>query len=197
MTWMECPACRRRWTGLVADDCPVCSGEGRLPLARGAMEKHGAEVASMAVELGIETRSRNDLGQRLDLGQARRNQTKTVERMRGILLARTGEQSVLGPRKVLTIAQVRDRAAKAAQEYHPEAAEAFDTPVLVWTSDDRPLAHGGIPGFSAGGFVAHLMRVADPQDPLALDGTRGRAQKRWAAARRAEALAGTLPLFDI
>jgi len=186
----------------VAADCPICDGTGILVLGRGAMEKHGPEVASLAVEVALETRSRADLGQQHpDLTEARRNQSRTVAKMRQVgLLARAdtyGQQQGLRKLKAMTIAQVKAAAAVVAPEFHPEAMGYLSRPVLEWTSDDRPLASGGIPGFSAGGFVAHLVRVADPQDPLTLEGTRLRAQKRTAAARRAEALAGTLPLFDI
>ncbi len=198
MTIRLCPSCARLVDMIPPPDCPICGGVGHLVLGRGGMDKHGATVCSLAVEMALEKQARADLGHRYqDLGLARANQTKTVEEMRKVgLLAKTGTDSGRSVIKSMTIAEHRERAAVLAGATR-EDTRRLSTPRLDWDVDDRPLAAGGPPGFSSGGFVAHLTRVNDPQDPLAMGGIAEQARKRVKDRRYAAVLANLIPLFDI
>lgn len=154
-----CPACARDWVGLVRDDCPVCQGEGRLALGRGAMEKHGPEVASLAVEEALETRARMDLGAGLDMGQARANQTLTVEKMRKVGLLAPTDAARPGKLRVLTAPQVEARRALPGEGNN--GAGPLEVDAGRWTSADRPASN--MSGFLCGTYVNRLVLADDDQ----------------------------------
>lgn len=193
MTRRVCPACQRRWAGLVADDCPICAGTGTLDLGRAAVQTKSAEAASLAAELILETTARQDLAATSTqhappIDVARRHLTEAVDKMRRAgLLARTPEPSpttVRGPFN-------RDQAERRALAISGAARSdlyLLHRPALELQPDDRPLAAGGIPGFSAAGYVAHHVRVADPRYPFG-PSTRDVWTGRYATHRAAKALA--------
>lgn len=49
-----CPACARRYAGLVAHDCPVCAGRGVLTLGAAALHHYDTPAVARAVDLFLE-----------------------------------------------------------------------------------------------------------------------------------------------
>lgn len=58
-----CPSCSRRFAGLVDPDCIICQGRGLLLLGAAAVEQHGAEQVSLAVEIVLEKLARHSLAE--------------------------------------------------------------------------------------------------------------------------------------
>lgn len=196
MTARVCPACQRRWSGLVDPDCPVCSGSGRLLLGAASLARHGAEVTSRAVEYALEAAARMSLASPiLDVEGGRRALTDTVAQLRasGVLAREGGTGPARG--RVQTTKAVHAAAARQTPGYASGDAARLDTPALDWAPDDRPMSGGGQPGFSLAFHLCSLSRVADRFDPMATS-VRDLTSGRYVSGKVAERVARTLPLFN-
>lgn len=121
-----CPACARRWSGLVDPQCPVCAGSGVLVVTRGATGQYGAEAASLAVEVALE-------------GQARWSAFRAPGDYRAGCRALTAGVRHMQGNGLLSREQPRP----------PAGAD------LEWTpAPDRPQAAADSPGFRLGFFAA-------------------------------------------
>ncbi|RIJ76595.1 hypothetical protein D1871_11010 [Nakamurella silvestris] len=163
-----CPACARRLTMLVEDDCPICGGTGVLALGAAGLARHPAEVASRAIEIALEGIAKESLAAAgPDMTVARRHLTRGVgELTKAGLIAKTPQPEPLHLAARLSTEDIKTEARRMNRK-HPADDAVLDAPALAWEPDDRPLAAGGIPGFSAAGYIANLARVCDPLDPLA------------------------------
>lgn len=200
MTARMCPACARRWGMLIDDACPICSGLGVLQLGRGATGKYGPEAVSVAVEYALEGQARRALASNpQDTGNARAALTDGVAQLRARgMISRNAEGGPLNRRVPTTVPKIRSTAARITPGYQDQDGQACETRTLEWPPNDRPMAAGGIPGFSLGFFTCNLARAADPLDPLNPKHTvQALTGARWTASKRAEMLAqAAIPLFD-
>jgi hypothetical protein len=181
---------------VVDPDCPVCSGTGTLVLGP-ALSLYGADVASRAVEYGVEAAAREAMSLvpgAAAITAARYAVTVTVAKMRvASLLAYETSRAGPLPATRLDRHEIHDRARSLTVGYETGDSAALDAPPLLFDPDDRPLAHGGIPGFSVAGYVCHMSRAADPVDPLApTAATRELAHSRTVLHHRAQVLASAV-----
>ncbi|MBM9467247.1 hypothetical protein [Nakamurella leprariae] len=192
---------------MIAEDCPICQGQGRLELGRPALAQAartgGPEAVALAVDYALEVQARKDLApQHPDWLRARTNLARVVAALRARgLLAPT--PSPIDPSSVLPaqhprppIEQVRATAKHLTPGYQRGDHERLYAPApCQYGPDERPTEHGGIPGFSAAGFIAHLTRVCDPVDPVdPHTSTRHRAQSRDRQGRFAKVLVSAAAL---
>jgi len=162
-----CPACARRDGGVTAADCPICHGEGQLYLGAAALVHHPAVVVAMAVELYFEAVARIALAGDPSAHGLRTARTSLAEA--GDDLIRTG---LLAYRPHVTSSPAtrspypQATAAALVPAHHPADTARLAAPPVQFAADERPLGFGGLPGFSAAGYLAYLSRAADPLDPL-------------------------------
>lgn len=173
-----CPACARRYAGLIAADCPVCSGLGVLTLGAAALHHHEAPAVARAVELYLEHHA-GRTADTLPLGQHRPALRAAVDELRvaGVLASSadaTGERAHQ-PRTVVSPPRVVELDAhRLAKQL---GAATTITLLEALKAGPGPLARAR-PSYladpatwtSANGHRAHLSRVADPVDPLGPDG---------------------------
>lgn len=189
-----CPGCARRDTMLVDPDCPICDGTGVLHLV--PLVKYSDEVIADAVEYALEAAARDVQARNpasVITGEAQQALRGTVAALRAV--------------KVIAPAPVpRERPAprpSGARERHELAtrlagtagvrpsvsdAQVLAAPPVDWWRVTRPLDRGGIPGFSAAGYVCAIARAVDPYDPLRRD-PRADSAARVKRRREAESLA--------
>ncbi len=194
-----CPACSRRHNQHIADDCPVCLGDGFLVLGRPALLRYPADVVSKAVEYALESQARKDLTVPLpNLALARQHLTAMVHQLRKAGLLAVGDVAAPTPVHAqtgrLSGREQHTAAKRLVPGYVAGSAALLDAPPVEFDPDDRPLASGGLPGFSSAGFICHLSRVADPLDPLTTS-TRQLVDTRRVGDRTGRVLAQTQPLF--
>lgn len=65
-----CPACSRRYAGLIDPDCVICAGVGALTLGAAGLHKNDPAVAARAVEIYLEVTARHAL-KSLPIGEPR------------------------------------------------------------------------------------------------------------------------------
>jgi len=173
-----CPACQRRYAGLIDPACPVCAGLGVLTLGAAALHHHEAPAVARAVELYLEHHAAQAAGT-LPLGQHRPHLEATVAELRvaGVLASTadaTGERAHQ-PRTLVSPPRVVELDAhRLAKQL---GATTTITLLEALRAGPGPLARAR-PSYlahpsewtSANGHRAHLARVADPVDPLGPDG---------------------------
>ncbi len=172
-----CPACARRYAGLVAPDCPICSGQGALGL--GAAGLAGAEPAAVArgVELYLEGRATAAAGLSPPQQRAAVEAAAHELRIAGLLAGAQdrARPSSAGPRHPAgpvadSVAESKARQLSAQLGATPTAATARalapdnTTPLALARRRGSPFAHA-----SASGHRSWLARACDPLDPLGPD----------------------------
>lgn len=195
-----CPACQRRYAGLVAADCAVCQGLGVLNLGAAALAHYDAAPVARAVELYLEAHARRHRHE-LPLGQHRQGLESAVDELRiaGVLAApHEGGTPARAP--IPTDAA----SARVAELDSYRVARALGTPVTTIVVaalaappvDDlaqvRP-RDGRAPTGSANGHRSALATAADPLDPLG-DDTAVIAATRYADTHRANVIAAAVPV---
>jgi len=172
-----CPACSRRYGGLVDGTCPLCDGLGVLILGAAALTTQPAPVIARAVELYLEAHAHRYTSE-LPPGDARQQALEAARddlRHTGVL---SGPADVTRPPGHVdtppdpaspTVAEHRahtyTRTALRAplQPRHLTALAAPPGDVV----DVKPRT--GLPVGSANGHRSALATIADPIDPLGPD----------------------------
>lgn len=194
-----CPACSRRYAGLIAPDCPVCQGLGVLTLGAAALHHFEPAAVARAVELYLEAKARQSR-QELPLGQHRQALEAHVDELRvaGVLAtigdtaghpARTPVPQDASSARVAELDAYRATKALGAR---PDTAvlnalAAPELPLeLARPRDGRP------PQASATGHPSAIATIADPIDPLGPDS--GELElTRDARTHRARVIAASVP----
>lgn len=173
-----CPACQRRYAGLVAPDCVVCQGLGVLTLGAAALHHYDPAPIARAIELYLETNARRTRTE-LPLGLHRAALEVSVDELRlaGVLATVTDSAGTPAhaPRpQDATAPHVAELDAYRATRnlgQHPDTAtlEALrpDTqPIPLHRARPRD---GRPPQASATGHPSALATIADPIDALGPD----------------------------
>jgi len=186
MTARACPACARRYTMVIAPDCPICAGAGTLTLGR-TVAQYGAETVSRSVELTLELAARDVMAAGGTIDQGRAALSAAVANLRRVGLL--GTEPTRPPAGRLTVDVVNATAAALTDGYRPDLPYAVDAPPLTpYRPDDRPHAAGTIPGFSNAGYISSMTRVSDPLD-IATRSTQVHAAQTARTEQRATILA--------
>ena len=165
-----CPACARRWAGLVSADCAVCGGEGVLVFAAAALHYHRPEAISRAIELHLERRTREHL-QHVPYGERADALSVVVDELR---LAR-----VVAPRSEAPGTLVHPRLAGEVSRTVAEAeavrfasvlgspptegdVAALAAPPESLREHRRTSRRPGPPQVSSTGYTTATARAADP-----------------------------------
>lgn len=181
-----CPACSRRYAGLVAPDCPVCQGIGTLTLGPPILNALPPQAAARAIELRLEQVARQTQAT-YPIGHPAHAETleQTVRDLtyRGCLAdplltpsAPVHDAAPSHHAVVRAIAsghrpeQVWDQLATNFDKIPgPEAARhihALDAPPTIHGRDDRPHANGQLPRVSTNGSHSSMAQATDPWHPL-------------------------------
>lgn len=195
-----CPACARRYAGLVDPDCPVCQGLGVLNLGAAALHNFDPAPVARAVELYIETRAQR-VRQELPLGQHRDALEAAVDELRlAGVLSSTADAS---GRPAHARQPVDSASARVAELDAYRAARTLGTPVStrVTRSLDAPLIpleaarprDGRPPQASATGHRSATATIADPIDPIGPDSGELELALRT-ATHSARVIAAAVPL---
>lgn len=202
MSCRTCPACARRYAGLVDPDCVVCDGVGVLALHPVALHRSDPAVIARAVELYLEAGARQAAtgDEPATYGLERTNAlAAAVDQLR---LARVIDNPpgvpTSGPSYVPEGVERRaydSDAFRAAAHLGviPRGVDAanLDAAPVVYDADARPRATGLLPQVSAAGHQGFLARAADPTDALGPD-TRAEVYARQATDRAAHAVAAAV-----
>ena len=195
-----CPACARRYAGLVAPDCPICQGLGVLSLGAAATATHTPAAVSRAIELYLEThaaRQRNEL----PLGLHRDALADAVDELRlaGVLSSphdpadtNTHPTAPTSPDAIRPIELDAYRYARTTLNttITTTAIHALAAPPTTDLTTVRP--RNGPPTGSANGHTSALATTADPIDPLSVD-TAVITADRYADHYRARVIAEAIP----
>ena len=195
-----CPACARRYAGLVAPDCPVCRGLGVLSLGAPALHTYNPAPVARAVELYLEATAQRTRAE-LPLGQHREALEAAVDELRlAGVLASTADAAghpAHHPQPVdATSARVAEldayRAVRSLGETPgPRVVNALRAPRVADLTEARP-RDGRIPTASVTGDRSATATIADPIDPLGPDTAQLTAQ-RVAHDHRARVIAAATP----
>lgn len=172
-----CPACSRRYAGLVAHDCPICQGLGTLALGAAALAHYDTAAIARAIELYLEAHAQA-IRDQLPLGTRRQALEAAVDNLRaaGVLhsTADTGTPA-------RTPAPPDAASAMVTELEAYRVARDLGTPVTTrvttaLTAPPIPLhqarpRNGAIPTASATGLRSATATIADPIDPLGPDTT--------------------------
>lgn len=195
-----CPACARRYAGLIAPDCPVCQGLGVLNLGAAALHHYEPAPIARAVELYLEATSRR-LRRQLDLGQHRQALEAAVDELRlaGVL---TSTADAAGTPARAPIPQDAASARVAELDAYRATRDLGATPDTATLeglrAQPQPLDRrsrpidGRPPQTSANGHPSALATIADPLDPLGPD-TGALTIQRHAHDHRARVIAAATP----
>lgn len=163
---MVCPACARRWAGVIADDCPVCAGLGVVNLGAAATHKHGPAPAALAVAYYLEARARDAAG-RLAYAEHPAALEAAVAELRaaGVLAAAAGKTRAVNPptaqKAVAAAVQLTLEWGMKAAPTDAQRLHGKRRPRLAGCRDNKAC----LPAVSANGHASHLARAAD-QLPL-------------------------------
>lgn len=194
-----CPACSRRYAGLIAPDCPVCQGLGVLTLGAAALHHYEPAAVARAVELYLEAKARQTRHE-LPLGQHRQALEASVDELRvaGVLAStadaagRPARDPVPQDAASARVAELDAYRATKALGARPDTAvlnalAAPELPLeLARPRDGRP------PQASATGHPSALATIADPIDPLGPDSGE-LALERDSRTHRARVIAASVP----
>ena len=201
MTRRTCPACQRRYAGLVDPACAVCGGFGVLHLGAAALHDADPPVVARAIGLYLEGKARaaHDTypigpGRTVALADA-----VTDLRLAGILTpvppGRPPEFAEPTPDTLYPATRAADAEAyalarAAGAHLTPATAANLDAEPILYGTEDRPLATGLLPTVSAAGSPSCIARTADPKD--ALGSTRADTYARLVCDRKATVMAGAV-----
>lgn len=193
-----CPACARRYAGLVAHDCPVCQGLGVLTLGAAALHHYGTAATARAVDLFLE-HAAQEATRQLALASRREALEAAADDLRvaGVLASPVDNRHVTPAR---TPAPQDAQAARVTEldalRLTRELGRPAGVPVLsalaaapIPLEEARP-RDGRPPQASAQGLPSRLATIADPIDPLGpdtgeLDIARRRSEHTAAVVARA------------
>jgi hypothetical protein len=194
-----CPACSRRYAGLIDPDCVVCWGVGVVGLGPAALHRCEPAVVARAIELHLEAASRA-AAEDLPLGDARREAlAAAVDELRvaGVIAdplahgapANSRPDAPEGAARRVTDSEASRLAYLVGARPRPCDPANLDAEAIEYGLDDRPLARS-LPVVSAGGAPSFLAKAADPADPLG--DTRRQVYARNATDRRATVIAAAV-----
>lgn len=174
-----CPACARRYAGLIEPDCPVCSGVGVLQLGQAALAHYDTPAVARSVELYLEHHAQQ-VRRELPLGQHRAALEAAVDNLRVAGVLATIHDSTAPPARPNTprdtaharIAELDAHRATRTLTGHPVTTTvltALASPPLADLHQARPI--GAAPTASATGHRAALHTIANPIDALGPDTT--------------------------
>lgn len=197
-----CPACAKRYAGLVATDCPICQGLGVLTLGAAALHNYDTAAVARAIDLYLEHNAQA-IRDQLPLGSRRAALEAATDNLRAAgILARNTD----GPGRPAKAAAPRDAASTRVTELEayrvtrdlgarPTTAvlNALAAPPLPPTDlhTARPRT-GTIPTASTTGHRSATATIADPIDPLGPD-TTTILNTRVTADYRAKVIAHAVP----
>lgn len=174
-----CPACVRRYAGLVAVDCPVCHGLGVLTLGAGALHHYPTAAVARAVDLFLE-HAAQEAAAGLPLGDRRAFLEAATDELRvaGVLSstadgsghpARTPAPADAAAARVTELDAHR-LARDLGRPPTPRVAAAIAArpdPTLPGVRVAR--TRGDVPAVSATGHPSALATICDPIDVLGPD----------------------------
>lgn len=173
-----CPACARRFAGLVDPDCPVCDGIGVLSLGAAALANATPPAVARAVELYLEACARR-ARRTMPLARLREALEASVDELRtaGVLAhnleaghpahRRAADQARdVDELDALRIARGRLTAIRLAGVEVTDVDRAALAPTATTTLDNARPTVGAVPVLSRAGHRSQLARAADPIHPL-------------------------------
>lgn len=198
MTRRTCPACARRYGGLIDGDCPVCAGVGSLSLGPPALASNEPSAIARAVEIYLESAGLSAL--RLDAPERRERIEAAVRELQiAGVLAMSGDTAYY-PREWPS-GPIAESVAEIRAIRLTRALGIIVTPTVL-----SGLAAGNViplsaarrrgdpwPRASANGSRSALLRVCDAIDPLG-DNVAALQIRRDSAEIRAQILAEAAPL---
>ena len=199
MSRRTCPACARRYAGLVDPQCLVCWGLGVVGLGTAALHVDEPATVARAIEIYLESKARESEVSH-PIGEPRREAlAAAVDELRiaGVIADTVQLGTPANSRQDApegTARRVNDSEGARLAWLHggrsrPSDMANLDAPPVVYGIDDRPLVHS-LPRVSAAGSQSALAKVADPADPLG--DTRAAAYTREARERRAGVMAAAV-----
>lgn len=196
-----CPACQRRYAGLIAPDCIICQGAGVLTLGAAALHHYDPAPIARAIELYLETHA-HDARQTLPLGNHPAHLEAAVDNLRAAgVLASTADATGTPARTTraphdANSHTVTDHTAHQATIHltgthpHPTAPHTLNAPPIpLHTARPRD---GRIPQASATGHPSPLATITNPIDPLGPD-TTTLDNQHAATNHRARVIAQAIP----
>lgn len=194
-----CPACSRRYAGLIAPDCPICQGLGTLALGAAALAHYDTAAVARAIDLYLEHHAQT-IRDQLPLGDRRQALEAATDNLRAAgVLHSTADASGTPARTPAP----HDAASLRVTELDAyRVARTLGTPVTTrittaLTAPPIPLnqarpRNGAIPTASAMGHRSATHTIADPIDPLGPD-TLDLEGTRAAHDHRARVIAAAVP----
>lgn len=154
----SCPSCSRRFAAVVDPQCLICDGSGLLVLGAGAVELHGAEATSLAIEAILEKSARHSLAEaHTPFATSRARLAALMPEMRrvGLLALRPGERAFIGRKNL------RRHARTVPAVLEGPGHESVPADQQEWTVTDLPMRQLGS-GFECAVWLCHL--VVAPAD---------------------------------
>lgn len=195
-----CPACARRYAGLIESACVICQGLGVLALGAAALAHYEPAAVSRAVELYLEARAQRTQAE-LPLGHRPAALSAAVDELRlAGVLASTADAAgtparTTGPPDAASARVTELDAYRAAHALGtpatPRVLNALRAPKVTDLTEARP-RDGRIPTASRTGDRSALATIADPIDPLGPD-TDAILAARVATGYRAKVIATAVP----
>lgn len=182
-----CPACARRYAGLVDAACVVCQGLGTLNLGNAALHYYPAPAVARAVELHLEGVAANATHTQPPNARAQVLEAAVDElRAAGVLAgALDGVGTPAGPLPPIPTVTLEASAHHYAAQLGADTADPTLLDAGPRTLRKARPTRTDLPALSANGHPAHLAQVADPIDTLGPDGWQLAAEHRrtdWTAA---------------
>lgn len=172
-----CPACTRRYAGLIASDCPVCKGLGTLALGAAILHHYDPAPAARAIELYLEATAQR-VRLELPLGQHRDALEAAVDDLRHAGVLASTADAAGHPARTRTT-NIDDTATTVSELDAYRAtrtlgATATTDTITALTATPIPLTNarprdGRPPQASATGHPSALATITDPIDPLGPD----------------------------
>lgn len=173
-----CPACARRYAGLVDPECPICHGLGVLTLGAGALHHYDPPAVARSVELYLEHAAQHARAT-LPLAGWRFTLEAAADQLRhaGILAAHSDDAGTPAhdPRPAdpaaAPVVELDAHRATRQLTHTPVTAAVLNglaaPPLTTLTPDVRP--REAPPTASANGHRSSIAVIADPIDPLGPD----------------------------
>ncbi len=194
-----CPACLRRYAGLVAAECPVCQGMGILALGAAALHHHEAPAVARAVDLYLE-HAAQEAQRTLSLGDQRAALEAATDELRVAGVLATSSETYTRPlRHTSAEAEAQSVLELDADQIvrelaRPANGEIRRMLVLAPVDDLEPYRPrlGGVPTASRNGHLTAVAVIADPIDPIGPD-VAHLAQQDQEHTYQGRVLAGAVP----